>query len=119
MSKHALVKAGLGGALLLSPLAAFAQNLGNIQNLVVSIGNIVNLMLPIAVMIALLVFFWGLIQYIRAAGNPEEAAKGKSIMIYGVIALFIMVSIWGIVRFIGQALNIQQGTNIDVPGVRR
>jgi len=114
-----ILKAGLGGALLLAPFAAFAQDLSNITRLISAIQNIVNTLLPILVTIALLVFFWGLIQYIRSANDPEAANNGKSIMIAGIIALFVMVSVWGIVGFIGRALNIEQGGSINVPKVNR
>lgn len=99
-----------------APVLAFAQQLTNIQTLVTSIGNIVELLIPIAFAIALLFFFWGLAQYILAAGSDEAKAQGKNMMIWGVIALFVMASVWGIVAFIGQALGIQQGT-VTVPTV--
>ena len=91
--------------------------LGNINTLVTSLGNIVELLIPIAFAVALLFFFWGLAQYILAAGSDEAKAQGKNMMIWGVIALFVMASVWGIVAFIGQALGIQQGTDITVPGI--
>ena len=119
MNRHLILKASLTGALLLAPFAAFAQDLGNINRLIAAIQNIVNTLLPILVTIALLVFFWGLIKYIREANNPEAANEGKSIMIAGIIALFVMVSVWGIVGFIGRALNIERGGSIPVPGVDR
>ena len=117
--KHHLYKAAIGSTLLLGPLAAFAQGpqLSNVRQLIEAIGDIINLLLPIAVAIALLAFFYGLIQYIRGANDPAAAGTGKSIMIAGVIALFVMVSVWGIVRFIGNALGIDRGTTIPVPGV--
>lgn len=119
MNRHLGVKAALAGTLLLAPFAAYAQNLSNINRLVDAIGDIVETLLPILVTVALLVFFWGLIKYIRSAGSPEGASEGKSIMIYGIIALFVMVSVWGIVRFIGNALDIQQGGTIKPPEVTR
>ena len=117
MNRHLILKAGIGSALFLAPFAVFAQNLTNIENLIRSVGRLIQLLLPIFVTIALLVFFYGLILYIREANDPEKAKEGKSIMIYGIIALFVMVSVWGIVRFIGVALNIDAGRTIPVPGV--
>ena len=103
--------------LALAPAFAFAQTLGNIEILVKSIGNLVGLALPIVVAIALLAFFWGLVKYIFAQGNEESKADAKKIMLWGVIALFVMVSVWGLVRFIGNALGIGQGDTIIVPKV--
>lgn len=118
MNRHLIAKVGLGGAIILAPIFASAQRLSNIQQLAWSFADLIKALLPILVTIALLVFFWGLIKYIRNAGTkPEEASQGKNIMIYGVIALFVMVSVWGLVGFIGDALGIREGGTISVPGV--
>lgn len=103
--------------LALSPAFVFAQQLGNIETLVRSIGRLIDLALPIVVAIALLAFFWGLVKFIFAQGNEEAQADSKKIMLWGIIALFVMVSVWGLVRFIGNAFGIQQGDTIVVPRV--
>src|SRR3989338_6244089 len=108
-------------ALALTPAFAFAQsapNLTNIESLVIAIGNIVELALPIVVGIALLVFFWGLVKFIFAQGNEEAKADAKKIMLWGLIALFVMVAVWGLVRFIGSALGVSDfGGTIPIPSV--
>jgi hypothetical protein len=124
MKRNLLTVLAVAGAVLLSPLALFAQgqppNLTNITQFVSALGGIVATLLPILIIVALLIFFWGLIKYIWSANDPAKASEGKSIMIYGVIALFIMVSIWGVVGFLGTALGIDQGTVLtDTPGVNR
>ena len=103
--------------LVLTPALASAQNLGNIENLMSSVGRLVDLALPIVVSLALLAFFWGLAKFIFAAGDEESKADGKKIMIWGVVALFVMVSVWGLVGFIGGAFGIQQGGSVNVPTV--
>lgn len=100
-----------------APAFVFAQTLGNIEILVQSIGRLVGLALPIVVAIALLAFFWGIVKYVFAQGNEEAKADAKKIMLWGLVALFVMVSVWGLVRFIGNALGIQQGDTIIVPTV--
>ena len=103
--------------LALAPALAFAQQLGNIETLITSIGRVVALALPIVVAIALLVFFWGLVKFIFAQGNEESKADAKRIMLWGIIALFVMISVWGLVLFVGNALGIKQGEVIIVPTV--
>lgn len=100
-----------------APMLVFAQSLGNIETLIQSIGRIVGLLLPIVVAIALLVFFWGLVKFIFAQGSEEAKADAKKIMLWGIIALFVMVSVWGLVIFIGNALGISQGDSIIIPTV--
>lgn len=97
----------LGGSLF--PLLAFAQN--DATELVGTISTIVSSLVPIVSLIVVIVFFWGLAKYLLSAGDAEAAREGKSIMIYGVIAIFVMISIYGIVGF------IQRTTGTDQAGV--
>ena len=105
-------------ALALVPALASAQNLSNLTTLLNSIKGLVDLALPIVVGLGLLGFFWGLVKFIFAAGNEVDKEKGKNLMIYSIISLFVMVSIWGLIGFIGNAFNIQQGGDLQVPGVQ-
>lgn len=100
----------------LTPVLAFAQ-LGNVENIVESIGNLIKLATPIVVGLALLAFFWGLVKFIFSAGDEDARKDAKHLMIWSVIALFIMISIVGIINFIGNALDIDQGGELDVPTV--
>jgi len=99
------------------PLMASAQSFGNVETLLIGLGNLVRVATPIVVGIALLAFFWGLARYIFAAGDTEKKEEGRNIMIWGVIALFVMLAVFGIVNFIGSAVGIDTGGTIDVPNV--
>ena len=100
-------------ALLLLPSFAFAQGLGNLNTLLSSFGDLVEKALPIVVAIALLTFFWGLVKYIFT----DAKEGGTKLMLWGIVALFVMVSVWGLVRFIGNAFNIEQGGTAPIPTV--
>lgn len=114
MKKYLLASLALSSV----PFFAFAQgDLGNVGDLVESLGTIVDTATPIVVGIALLAFFWGLAKYIFSANDDEKKKEGRNIMIWGVVALFVMVSVWGLVRFIGDALDIEQGGDIPIPEV--
>lgn len=101
----------------LLPSVTFAQQLGNLENLLRAIGRLVNLATPIVVGLALLAFFWGLVKYIFSAGEDDAKKEGIRLMIGGIVAIFVIVSIVGIVRFIGNSLNIEQGGELPVPEV--
>lgn len=109
----------LTGAAGLLPYLALAQGAGvdtsAFEDLVAAIGRIIDMLIPIVFALGLLAFFWGLVQYIFAAGDPAKAKSGKSIMIYGVIALFVMSAIWGLTRFLGDIFGISDETSVDVP----
>ena len=91
-------------ALVFTPFLASAQDLGNLTRLVGAIGGIVTMALPIVMGIALLVFIWGLVKFIW--GGADVKAEGKNLMIWGIVALFIMVAIWGIVNFLAEAVGV-------------
>lgn len=101
------------------PMFAFAQSSGQptltgIQTLIQTLGHFISLLLPIVVALALLGFFWGLAKFIFSAGDEGAKDEGRRIMIWGVVALFVMVSVWGLVQFIGQNLGINQTQNANV-----
>ena len=103
-----------------APAFAFAQTgrFSNIKGLMEGIGDIIDVALPIVVGLALLAFFWGLVKFIFAQGNEEAKADAKKLMLWGLIALFVMVTVWGLVRFIGNALGITEyGGTIPIPSV--
>jgi len=93
------------------PFMAAAQN---VDSLITKVQGWVNSLTPLIVALALLAFFWGLAKFIFS-GAAEDQTQGKNIMIWGIIALFVMVSVWGIVRAIGDTLDIEQGGGIEVP----
>jgi hypothetical protein len=103
-------------ALTFAPAVAFAQELGNLQTLLRSIGRLIDIALPIVVALGLLAFFWGLVKFIFAGEDGKK--EGQSLMIWGLVALFVMVSVWGLVRFIGNAIGItEQGGTVTPPSV--
>ena len=67
---------------------------------------LVNRLIPLMAGLALLVFFYGLFQSIAKAGDKAGVEAGKNLMVWGVIALFVMLSAWGLVKFIQSGLNL-------------
>lgn len=57
-------------------------------------------LLPILIVLALVIFFFGVAQYVLNGENTEERAKGRQFMLWGVLALFVLVSIWGIIKLL-------------------
>jgi hypothetical protein len=100
------------------PFLASAQQLQPLVNLVQSVGHIVNLLIPILVALAIVVFFWGLVLYIRKSGGEKATDEGRRIMIAGLISLFIMVSVWGIVNLAQQALGVPSQGSVQIPTVQ-
>ena len=83
----------------------------NLTSLISFAGDILNRLIPVLITLALVVFFWGLIQYIRTH------KAGKDIMIAGLVGLFIMVSVWGIIRIAQNTLGVGSGGPPSIPQV--
>ena len=93
------------------PFVAFAQAPTNLTGLISFAGDILNRIIPVLIAFALVVFFWGLIQYIRTHKG------GKDTMVAGLVALFIMVSVWGIIRIAQNTLGVSNSAIPTVPQV--
>ena len=63
-------------------------------------------LIPIAFSLCLVYFFWGVVKYLKAEGQGK--AEGRSIMIWGVVGLFVASSVWGIITFIRTELKIPE-----------
>jgi hypothetical protein len=77
--------------------------------------DLLKLAMPILVGIAVLVFFKGLIQFIAKSGDAKTHEAGRSLMIWGVIALFIMVSVFGILRIFYSDLGFDNARWFGIP----
>ena len=97
------------------PMIAFAQTLGPLRQLIAAVGGIVAALVPILITLALVVFFFGLVKYLWGSNGEQDHKQGRSLMIWGLIALFVMVSVWGIIRLVGSALNVNQESTITIP----
>lgn len=75
--------------------------------------SLINLLIPIMFGSALIVFFWGLSKFILNSGSPAEVTKGKSYMIWGVLALFVLVSVRAIIGIL--ATNLEIGNTGVIP----
>ncbi|HRY30977.1 MAG TPA: hypothetical protein P5328_01125 [Candidatus Paceibacterota bacterium] len=59
---------------------------------------IVNPLIRLLFAVALVVFLWGIFNYIKGASNPEARETGRRHIIWGLIGMLIMVSVFGIIK---------------------
>ena len=113
MNKTLLKMAVSFGAAL--PLLAFAQT--DIPNILNTIEGLLDTIIPILMTVATVVFLWGIVMYITAAGDEKKAATAKTYITSGIIGLFFMVAIWGIVRAIVVTFGVGgEGIPTEGPG---
>ena len=91
-----------------------ASNFTVLDTFVANLGTLLNNLIPILVTLAVIFFFWGLALFIFSAGDETGREKGKSIMLWGIIALFIIVSIWGIIAVLQNIFGVD-GTKTSIP----
>lgn len=77
------------------PFFSHAQTINTILQ---DISEILNTVIPILMILATLLFLWGIIQYITAAGDEEKLKGARQFIIWGLIGLFVMVAVWGLVN---------------------
>ena len=102
-------------SLFVLPMVASAQSLTPLRTLLSSVSELVAILVPLLIALGLVAFFWGLVQYIFA--GAKGSAAGKNIMVWGLIALFVMVSVWGIITMAQGALGIRGSAEPALPGV--
>lgn len=106
----------------LGTATAFAQqqavNGTALLSLLSLVQEIVSRLTPLLIGLAVLAFFWFLVQFIWKGGESgekkESSLKGMG---FSILALFVMVSIWGLVGFLGNLVGVGQGGTVPVPYV--
>lgn len=103
------------------PLAAFAQtaSTGICSNSITDVASllgyaaclVIKAVVPLLIALAVMVFIYGVVQYVMNGDNEEKRKQGRSFMIYGIIALFVMISIWGLVQVLANTFHI----NVVIP----
>jgi uncharacterized membrane protein len=85
--------------------------MNNLGDLVFRLITLVDLIIPILIGLAVVLFMYGLLRYIISK-NSEDRKEAINVIVYGVVALFVMVTIWGIVEVVGYSLGIDIGKTI-------
>ncbi len=100
----------LFGMFILSfPNMLYAAKIGD---LIDSFTDVISLFIPILLGIAVLVFFWGLVKFINHAGDEKTTEEGKQLMVWGMIAIFVIFTLWGIIGFVQEQLGLDAGTSL-------
>lgn len=102
-------KSILVALLAMSPIMTLAAGANDgLTTLLGDIGKWVTLLGKIIFAAVVVAFFWGLLMFVF--GSEDKRESGKSMMIWGVVAIFVMSSIWGIVGFLQDSTGTGDGT---------
>lgn len=80
-----------------------------------NIQDTLGIIIKIFVTLALVVFIWGVVRFIAAAGNPQQIRQAKGIMLYGIIAIAILAMMTGIIAFLQTYFGVSGGQPINIP----
>jgi len=50
--------------------------------------------------VAVVMFIYGIVEYIWSADNEDKVAVGKTHMIWGIVGIFVMVGVYGILNLL-------------------
>lgn len=67
----------------------------------------VNPLITLIALAAFVVFIWGLVEFIRGAGNEEKRELGKRHMVWGIVGLVIVFAARGIVEFLASLVGAE------------
>lgn len=66
--------------------------------------SLIDAAVPVLAVLALVLFFAGIVRYVAKAGDEKGKERDKEVMLWGLIALFVIFSIWGILRVLNNTL---------------
>jgi len=89
-----------------APVFAYAQSGSLISDIIYKIVYIFNYLVIIIMALGSVVFLWGVISYITAAGDEVKLASAKNYITYGIITLFVMAAVWGLVAVLQNTFGI-------------
>lgn len=122
--KKSLITVGIGLALFVLPLVAFAadtntnttqstvQNpLGNINSACALIKALLGAAVAIGIPIAVLFIVWAGFKFVLARGNSEKLSEARQNMLYTVIGIGIFLGAWLLASVIANTVNALSGTS--------
>lgn len=92
-----------------APVLALAQTqtLEGVGAIVLTI--IQSYVVPIIFAVAFVIFLLGVIKYISSGGDEGKRTEARNMIIYGIIALFVMSAVWGLVRLLSNTFRVGTG----------
>jgi hypothetical protein len=67
---------------------------------------ILNAVVPVLVSAAMVGFIYGVIEYYINPANEEKRKKGKSFIVGGLFALFVIIAMWGLVAVLTNTFGV-------------
>lgn len=62
--------------------------------------------------LGLLLFLWGIVEFLLAVKDGKPSDEGKRHMVWGLIGMLIMVSVYGIINLVVNSLDLRDATDV-------
>lgn len=98
------------------PVVVYAQNGDWFYTLAGQLLSLLPLFITTLSGVAVLLFLWGLARFILNSGDEKVVAEGKKMMVWGVVALFVLLAVWGLVALLQSIIGTPDATH-EVPQV--
>ncbi len=92
-----------------------ARAASKIEGIITSSTTLVGSVTLLVFTLAVLVFAWGIVRLIAAAGNTEKIKQAKGIIWWGIIGMFVLASIAGIIYYLQKQFGIDSILTIPAP----
>ncbi len=93
------------------PSVVFAT--GTLNDIEDAVLKLLNSVVPLLIAAAVVFFLWNVLKYINSGDNAEERTQARALMVYGIIAIFVMVSLWGFVNVLDDAFDLKKTVPVD------
>ena len=91
---------------LMTPAFALAQS-GTFETTITKLTQVSGQLVPLLMSFAIVMFFWGIVKFIANMDDESARAGGKHLMVWGMIAIFVMTSFWGIIGYVQNSLGLE------------
>ncbi len=95
------------------PMVALAVK--TVNDVLTSTLNAMNIIIKIMFALAVVVFGWGIIQYMTAGGDEDKIKQGKQHILWGIIGMALLFGIWGFAKFVANYFGVTGSTGVNVP----
>lgn len=99
------------------PFVASARHitghLGAFDDVLFTLRGGINLVIVFLFLVATVIFLWGVVRYIAAAGDEDKTAEARNMIMWGIIFLAVMVAVWGFVAIVIDFVFDTEGTDAD------
>lgn len=94
-----------------TPSMVFAAS--TLNDIEIAALGLLNAVVPMLIAAAVAFFLWSVLKYINSGDNAEARTQARALMVYGVIAIFVMVSLWGFVNVLKDTFDLNDNIPVD------